>query len=381
MRAWAIVLCLASCSPPLTPEQESDRRTREARATDDVRRKLELLDRAIEIYPTADAHLERALLSESAREPERALADLTAAADFLRGHPARATVLLSRALLLGALRRSDEAEADLTEVIRATGNAEAYLHRAWFRRRSGRAADAERDVLEARRVGDGLADPFYNEGVRALQRGDAGEAERMFRFALDLDPFHTRAHLATARMHMERHRFADAVAEFDQVIPAHPRDPELYYHRGNARFAAGLGEDALADFTKAIELAPREPIYWAARGMAQHRVRNDVRKAMADFQEAINLDQKCHSAWYHRGLLDHEQGRLEGAERDLRRALSIRASPEGCLALGRVLHDRGDYDKALSLFRQSMEIYKEPDVQKSLAREIEKTRRAKESQK
>src|SRR5213079_1303363 len=149
---------------------------------------------------------------------------------------------------------------------------------------------------------------------------------------------------------------AEAAREFDEAIPAHPRDAELYYHRGNVRFAAGMGEDAFTDYAKAVDLAPKEAVYLAGRGVAYHRVRKDVPKAMADFAEAIRIDTHCHAAWYHRGLLDHEQGHLQGAEDDLRRALSIRATPEGCVALGRVLHDRGEYDKALALYRQALEV-------------------------
>jgi tetratricopeptide (TPR) repeat protein len=380
MKRSILLLCLVSCAS-MTPQQEAERDYRDALTTRDVRRKLELLDRAIELHPTSQAHLERAMLSETVREPARAIADLNAAIAFLDGDPSRLALMLSRAILLGRSGRYDEADIDLSEVIKATGSPEAYLQRAWFRRRSGRESDAARDVQEARKASDGLADPFYNEGVRALTRGDAVEGERMFRFALDLDPFHSRAHIAMARLHMERHQFAEAALELDQAIPAHPRDAELYYHRGNARFAAGLGEDAFADFAKAVELAPKEPIYLAARGIAFHRVRKDVPKAMADFADAIALDPKCHSAWYNRGLLDHEEGHLQGAEDDLRRALSIRATPEGCSALGRVLHDRGEYDKALSLYRQALEVYREPDVRKSLTAEMERTQRAKESRK
>ena len=377
MKAAILLLGLVSCTS-ITPQQEADQSFRQALTTKDVRQQLELLDRSIELHPSSQAHLERALLSASVREPARALADLNAAIAFLDGDPSRLSLQLSRALLLGNAGRYDEADIDLSVVIKETGSPEAYLQRAWYRRRSGREADAERDVQEARKASGGLADQFYNEGVRALIRRDSAEAERMFRFALDLDPVHSHAHVAMARLYMERHQFAEAVREFDEAIPAHPRDAELYYHRGNARFAAGMGEDAFADYTKAVELAPKESVYLTARGRAYHRVRKDISNAMADFAEATAIDPRCDAAWYHRGLLDHERGYLQAAEDDLRRALSIHATPEGCLALGRVLHDRGEYEKALTLYRQALEVYREPDVRKSIAAEVERTQRAKE---
>src|SRR5439155_4003336 len=153
------------------------------------------------------------------------------------------TLLFHRGSLYVRLGRLREAGDDFTEALRlAPEYPEALLSRARLRR----GPEAERDIAEARRLGSALADGYYNEGVRAVTQGDSAEAERMFWFALALDPDHSRAHVAMARMHLERRRFAEAAAELDLAIPAHPRDAELYYHRGTARLAAGRGEDALA---------------------------------------------------------------------------------------------------------------------------------------
>jgi tetratricopeptide (TPR) repeat protein len=378
-RTIVLILSLASCTVELRPEARADTYYRTALHSSEPRWALECMDHAIELHPSAEYYQYRASLNLSLKQSSAALNDFNSAIGLQRNDPA---LFLNRGVLLAQAGRLRDAEEDFSEALRlAPGYTEALLHRAWLRRRLNRPADAERDVAEARRLGSGHADGFYNEGVRSLTQGDPAEAERMFRFALDLDPDHSRAHVAMARMYMERRLYADAAAEFDLAIPAQPRNAELYCHRGTVRQASGRGEEALADFSKAVELQPFEASYLAARGQAFHRVRRESDKARADFAEAIRIDRNCFAAWYHSGVLHHELKELEAAERDLRRAAAIRASPEGSLALGRVLHDRGDYDKALSLYRQALEIYKDADVQKAIRDESERTSRARENRK
>lgn len=307
-------------------------------------------------------------------EPRATIEDYTRAIEQ-RGNDA--PLYLARGILRLQANQVKAADDDFTEAIRlAPDYVEAYLRRGAIRQ----GADAARDRAEARRLGAGFADGYYNEGVRAYSQGHVEEAERMWRFAIDLQQFHSRAHVAIGRLCLERRQYAEAAAEFDQAVPVGSDDAELYYYRGNARMAAGREEEALTDFSKAVELDPTEPTYYTARGLALQRARSDFERAKANFDEAIRIDPNCHAAWYARGLLFHQQKQLEAAESDLRRAGSIRATPEGCLALGRVLHDRGAYDKALRLYRGAIEVYKDSPAAAALRLEEERTRQAKEKQ-
>jgi tetratricopeptide (TPR) repeat protein len=384
--AALLILGLGACAPSLTPEEASEQEYREAVETRDNGRALALLDRAIARRPKADYLVMRAMLHQSLKEPDAALADYSAAIALRRDEPSaeipRATLHLNRALLHADAGRFTEAEVDFGEALRLVPEfVEALLHRARIRRRAGRGDEADRDTAEARRIGSAFAEGFYNEGVRAITQGNSAEAERMFAFSLELDPDFGRAHVAMARIHMERRRFPEAARELDLALKVHPAEAELYYHRGTAHLAAGQGEEALADYAKAVELDPRQAPYFAARGLAWQRVRHDAGKATADLDEAIRLEPDCYSAWFNRGVTRHEAKDLEAAERDLRKAVSIRASPEGTLALGRVLHDRGDYDRALSLYRDALGFYKDAEAQKALREELERTRLAKENRK
>ena len=374
------VLSLTACAPVPTPEEDFSL----ALSMPDATQALTLLDRAIAARPRPDYLTERARIHLALQHPDAALEDYGAAIqgtppDALGSLP-RARLLEKRALLQGERGRLREAEADLDEALRlAPEYTEALLDRAWLLRKLKRFGEAERDVDAARKVGFSQADYFYNSAVRALKTNDRPEAERMIEFTLDLDPGHSRAHVARARLYMERGRFEDAAKELDRAIPVHPSEADLYYHRGIALMAAGRPEHALKDFEVATSLAPNEAVYLAARGLAKYRAKQDVDGAREDFNGAIQGDAACYAAWFNRGLVAYERKELEAAERDFRAATAIRATPEGSIALGRVLQDREQTDAALDLLRRALEIYRTPEAQRALREEMERVRRAKET--
>jgi tetratricopeptide (TPR) repeat protein len=385
-RLAPLMAILAGCSSSLmTREEAAERDYHLALDTPDVHRSLEHVTRAIELNPRSAYFTTRGTLYQSLGQADLALEDYASALRLDPGGeatlPQRARLHLNRGLLYMRTRRLPQAEADFSESLHlAPEYIEAWLQRASLRRQLGREAEAERDLAQARRIGGEAADGFYNEGVRSVTQGDPLEAERMFRFALDLNPAHAFAHVGMARILMRREQFAEAAAHLDQAILARPQEADLYYHRGTCRMESGKPEEALEDFEKAVRLNPH-PTYLAARGLAYHRVRHDDLKARADLAEAIRRDKDCYLAWFNSGVFHHEVNELDAAERDLRKAVALRASPEGTLALGRVFHDRGEFDQALALYRLGLEYYKDEAVRTALKAETERTLQAKEKSK
>ncbi len=342
---------------------------------------LPLLDHAIALDPTRAAYfLERAELRERLRLPEGAVEDYGRAIGLLRpASHARfelADALTARAVLHAAAGRIAAAEADLGDALRASPRSiEALLERARLFRGAGRAAEADRDLAEARSHGRGAAGAFHDEGVHQLQAGRPGRAERLFLNASDLDPGRLEALVGLARARMESGRFAAAEEALDRALAAGPSDPELPYHRGNSRLAQGKFEEALADFTLAAERDPRNASALAARGLLFHRHRKDPERAEAEFHRALVADPAHFAALFNRGLLYHETGRLVEAERDLRRALAARTDPEAAYALGRVLLDRGDRERAADAFRRTLEICRDPERRKSVEADLARSLR------
>lgn len=377
-----VLLGLAACASGTRPEEDFHF----ALDSRDPAQALRYLDRAVLAEPRPEYLTERARIHLALQQRSEALEDYTAAllrtpADLLGAVP-RARLLLKRATLFLALGRPGDADRDLSEAIGLIpAFTEARLVRARLRRKGGRSGDADQDVEAARRSGADQADYFYNEAVRAIEIGEEAEAERLIDFTLDLDPDHSRARVARARLHMARGRFEDAARELDHAIPVHPDDALLYYTRGTALLAIGKAEPAVSDFEKAAELAPQEPRYLAARGLAKFRAGQPVEEARKDFDAAIQSDSSCYAAWFNRGLLAYERKEYEDAEKDLRHAVALRASPEGSIALARVLHERGKTEAALGLLRGALEIYRTPDARKALEDEIGRLERAKETKK
>jgi tetratricopeptide (TPR) repeat protein len=381
LRATALGLLLQACAAP--DPGEADRLYQEAlfrlSREDDPAPAILLLDRALRIDPSrADFLAARAAALRAAGRLDEAEADYARAIDIRRGSPPdeRAVLHLARGIFLAGLGRAGEAEADFSEAIRLTPDLqEAYLRRARLRRLDGRPDEAAQDEAEARRRGAGRADAFYNEGVRALNRGARDEAEICFSFAAGLDPRHLQAHVALGRVFMELRRFAEAARSYDRAVELEPGRADLHYHRANAHLAEGRPAEAVSDYTRALELDPMQASYFAARGAAYHRSLHDTVKAREDFARAIDRDPGCRAAWADSGVLFHDLGLLDEAERRLRKALEIAATPDTLRALGLLLLDKGDRDRAADALRKAMGICRDEALRKAIEGDLERARK------
>jgi tetratricopeptide (TPR) repeat protein len=385
LAAPVLALVAASCAPFETEAEEAARLYQEARRllskSADPGKALPLLDEAIELHPvrpeyfTARARVRR----EIGRGPE-AHADYTAAIGLLReaGAPAGelVPVLAARAALRAEQGRLADAEVDFGQALAlAPDSAWLHLERALVRRREGRTKEADDDAARARQLAPGGADAFYNEGVAAHNLGRPDDAERLYLLALEGDPGHWKAHLALGRLHLEARRFERAAAALGRAAALRPADADLHYHHGNALLADSKYAEALAAFTRAVDLDPRPEIL-AARGIVRHRHLKDPEGAEADFTRTIELDPLSYTAYFNRGLLRHEMIRYREAESDLRRALAIQGTPEGIRALARLLHDRGDHEKAMDAFQRALGMARDEALRKALEEEWTKARDA-----
>jgi tetratricopeptide (TPR) repeat protein len=383
-----LALAAAGCAPLETEYEEAERKYREAlqlqAVAKDPAEALPLFNDVIDLWPwRPEFFAARAALFRQIGRDAEAIRDYDRALELRRenGGPAgeAAALHFHRGLLLAKAGRVPDAERDFAEAVRhLPAYVEAWLERARCLRQLGRAEEAERSVDEARRQNPAAADAFYNEGVRILNLGRAREAEQHFEFAILLDPAHARAHVALGRVLLETRRFGPAAEAFGRAIAARPGDAELYYHRGNALVALPDLARAFADFSRAVELDPSRAAYVAARGFVHHRHARDFEKALEDFNRALELDPGLEYAWVNRGLLHHEMILLREAERDLRRALAIRATPEVIQALGRVLSDRSEFERAADAFRKALALCRDDALRQSLEEDLKQALEAKE---
>jgi tetratricopeptide (TPR) repeat protein len=158
-------------------------------------------------------------------------------------------------------------------------------------------------------------------------------------------------------------KFKKAVALFSQVIE-NPTSSQLeseilsacYLNRGFALRKIGRQQEALQDYTRASQLNPMsfKPYLNAALIYAQDFGR--YQESLAEFDKAIELNPTCTEALSSRGLTKTLLGDLEGAEEDLRAALSVEPNnPDALCNLGSLYLQRRQPQEAAEMYRQALE--------------------------
>jgi len=169
------------------------------------------------------------------------------AAGIARAHRARAVIL--------SALEDREAEPEASRAVAlAPESADAYLVRAWVRRRSGNRRAAMADVESALALVPG--DPRGLE-LRGTLKTEMGNAEGAL---IDLD--RAILHSASARVRVPRAlalmavgRNEEAIREWSRALDDDPEDPEAYLGRARALFRLRRPDRALADLEQAAEWA------------------------------------------------------------------------------------------------------------------------------
>ncbi|MEV5408659.1 tetratricopeptide repeat protein [Thermopolyspora sp. NPDC052614] len=215
-------------------------------------------------------------------------------------HPIHRLVLrANRAQLKIMLGRFDEALGDLDAAIAADPcYPDYYIDRGNLLYRMGRAADARADYETAMRVGPPFPEPYYNRAEIRFAEGDHEGALADLGHALELDP-----------------GFADA-----------------YINRAGLLVALGEHERARADAERGLQLAPANPYLLCVLGQIEMAGGGDAaeraERARHAFDHALRRDPLLASAWANRGILAFETGDVDGAVRDLTRALELTGTDE-----------------------------------------------------
>jgi aspartate beta-hydroxylase len=100
------------------------------------------------------------------------------------------------------------------------------------------------------------AQEAYERALVLHQSRDPIEAERLYRAALSLDPFHTEALCYLGLLCTEQGRPQDGVDFLRLAIDKDPASPEAHNHLGAALHALGRYDEALAEHDRALTLAP-----------------------------------------------------------------------------------------------------------------------------
>jgi tetratricopeptide (TPR) repeat protein len=244
---------------------------------------------------------------------------------------------------------------------------------------SGADEDARRQLADAHAAltamagtspADALSEAYGNMGrlFIAAELNDA--AEPCFLNAIDLAPASPRWTYYLAHVYRRKHDLQKAARYFERTVTLRPSDVAALWWLGSMYLETGRPADAEARFTRALALQPGalSAVYGLGRAAL---ARNDYAAAVGYFERVLAMNARATAAHYPLGLAYRGLGRLQEAETHLAQRTHVEIVPiDPLLAeLDDLLHsvtayqDRGmraarsgDWDAAVALFRQAVEL-------------------------
>ena len=181
------------------------------------------------------------------------------------------------------------------------------------------AKPAEKQATYARK----LEAWAYNR--RGELRSDAGEddgAQADFEAAAKIDSTNWRAIHNRGVGYAARTKFAEAAADFDEVIRLHPDFAPVWFNRGELRSQNADFNGAIEDYNQALKLQPNDPSALVGRGHAWYQL-GENEEALKDYDRALELDGQRGSTFVYRAAALAEAGRYAAAADDYRAAIRL----------------------------------------------------------
>jgi FkbM family methyltransferase len=148
----------------------------------------------------------------------------------------------------------------------------------------------------------------------ASKKPQDDNAERCYRWALDLEPENARAWNALGRIHLERKRWREAYNAFRLALAAEPR-AAFCVNAAHAATELGETDEALALCHQALELDRCFiPAFIQMTAIELRLDRHD--DALETIEAALIIDPKCHELLFARSEIELARGDFENGWRD-----------------------------------------------------------------
>ncbi|KAF8510131.1 hypothetical protein BU17DRAFT_55688 [Hysterangium stoloniferum] len=217
----------------------------------------------------------------------------------------------------------------------------------------------------------GRAHALNLRGTFKFLMGDALGAKEDLEKSIEILPSFTQSWVKVASVHMEQGNPTSAFAAFDSAIAHNPKDPDIYYHRGQVYFIMGQYNEAAENYTKSTSLDDKFVFSHIQLAVAQYKSEN-LANSMASFRRTMReFPQRSEPQNYYGELLLDQQ-RFQDAVDKFDRAIELEKAgkqPMNVLALvnkGLALYQwKQDVASAERLCREALTI--DPECEAAVA--------------
>ncbi|RKU19677.1 hypothetical protein C6503_07120 [Candidatus Poribacteria bacterium] len=171
-------------------------------------------------------------------------------------------------------------------------------------------------------------------------------------------PLSADEHEKRAKQALRRHKFEEAIADYDKAIYRKPNDASLHYSRGLVKDQLGQYEDAIADYNNAIQLNPNNASVYYQRGLAKEQL-GQLLDAIVDYNDAIRLNPNDAPTYQQRGLVKDQLGQYEDAIADYNNAIRLNPNDSSAYYQQRALSkaEIGQYEEVIAVYDEAIQLY------------------------
>jgi tetratricopeptide (TPR) repeat protein len=172
--------------------------------------------------------------------------------------------------------------------------------------------EAERVANALRELYPDLAQALHVVAMFESQIRHSGEAERLWRKCIEIDPKQVAYYVNLAAIAMDRGNSQLAAETLEQAVAAGCITPDVYHHLAVALTKLGRSEEAEEVIRKALSVHGEVSAYWFVLGQAQLKS-GKAADAEASLRKAIALGSESASVYFSLGNACARQGKQEEA--------------------------------------------------------------------